>query len=700
VPAGAYGLTARVGATPDERVKETCSMTVRMSRRDVLKGMLAALPSRVRGLSVAGALPQRPAGADRWTLPGKRPVRIVENEWIALADGTRLASRLWIPAGADREPVPVVWNYLPYRLRDGTRAYDDKWGQQLAQYGIAYARVDVRGTGDSHGVIVDEYALPELNDGVECIAWLARQPWSNGAVGMRGLSWGGINTLQIAAMQPPALKAIMPMGCCDIRYTDDAHYIGGALARTNFQWGLSFKGTMAGPPDPEIVGPEWETMWRRRLEATPNILATWLSHQHNDAYWQRGSIATDYSAITCPVYVVGGWQDTYTNVVGRFLEKLKTPRKALIGPWGHTYPDTAPTGLDWAHEEVRWWEHWLKGIDTGIMDEPMLRVFMPYSTAEQAGVAETPGRWVAEQVWPSPRTRARVWHLDAGRLSSTAGSRSHLRYTAKTIVGLTKPEWLNVGPGEQTADDRRSLTFDSAPLQADLEILGYPAAKIRVSADVPVAKLAVRLTEVQPDGKSWLVSYALRNLTHRTSHERPAALTPGEFYDVDLKLFMVAHRFRKGSRIRVAISESLWPLVWPSPTPVTLTIALGASTLALPVRPPEAVEARWKIPIIYNQRPAAAPRLDVQGPDSDGRITVRLGAQTAEITAGRPNSCAWRDTRTRTWKRGEADYTVVSAFELTSTEQEFHLTESLRAKKGDALIFEREKVSTIKRDLV
>ena len=265
--------------------------------------------------------------------------------------------------------------------------------------------------------MVDEYALPELNDGVECIAWLARQPWSNGAIGMRGLSWGGINALQIAAMAPPALKAIMPMGCCDMRYTDDAHYIGGALGRTNFQWGMSFKSVMAGPPDPRIVGPEWESMWRQRLEATPPILATWVSHQRNDAYWQRGSIATDYSAIRCPVYVVAGWMDTYANVVGRLLEKLQTPRKALIGPWGHTYPDAgAPIGLDWAHEEVRWWEHWLKGIDTGIMDEPMLRVYMPYRTAPEAAATEIPGRWVAEQVWPTRRTQPYVSYLDAGCL--------------------------------------------------------------------------------------------------------------------------------------------------------------------------------------------------------------------------------------------------------------------------------------------
>ena len=155
-------------------------------------------------------------------------MRVVENEWIPMADGARLGARLWIPEGAERTPVPVVLEYIPYRKRDAYRGRDNRWGPQLAQYGVAYARVDVRGSGDSDGVMVDEYAPPELNDGVAVIAWLARQPWSNGSVGMRGISWGGINTLQVAAMAPPELKAIMPMGCCDIRFTADAHSIGGA----------------------------------------------------------------------------------------------------------------------------------------------------------------------------------------------------------------------------------------------------------------------------------------------------------------------------------------------------------------------------------------------------------------------------------------------------------------------------------------
>ena len=226
---------------------------------------------------------------------------MIENEWVALKDGTQLSARLWLPDDADTVPAPVVCEYIPYRKRDLYRTHDDLWGRELAQYGVAYARVDARGSGDSQGILVDEYLDQELNDGVEVIAWLARQPWSNGSVGMRGISWGGINTLQIAALAPPELKAIMPMCCTDTRYTDDAHYIGGALGFTDLQWGVQFKAVMAMPPDPAIVGERWREQWR----AAPRRVArrSWKSGSRISAtmpIWQRGSVSDRLPAHQVP----------------------------------------------------------------------------------------------------------------------------------------------------------------------------------------------------------------------------------------------------------------------------------------------------------------------------------------------------------------------------------------------------------------
>jgi putative CocE/NonD family hydrolase len=699
-----------------------------ISRRDAVLRTLAAAPALAAAWSFGA---RKSPGKAPWQLPPKRQVRVVENEWIPMADGVRLGARLWIPEGAERTPVPVVLEYIPYRKRDAYRSRDDRWGPQLAQYGIAYARVDVRGSGDSDGIMVDEYAPPELNDGVAVIAWLARQPWSNGSVGMRGISWGGINTLQVAAMAPPELKAIMPMGCCDIRFTDDAHYIGGALGLTNFQWGVQFKIVMSAPPDPEIVGPEWAEMWRRRADATPAILAEWVSHQHYDAYWQRGSIAVDYKRIKCPVYVVDGWIDTYSNVIGRLLEHLTVPRKGLIGAWGHNYPDAVNPGpgLDWAYEEIRWWQQWLLGIDTGIMDEPMLRAYLPEATPSEVYPKDVPGRWVAEPVWPSPRLVPAVWHLNpAGKLSRTAARPESVHYVADKIVGVDKLQWLPFPPSglpsEQSRDDGNSLVFDSPPLESDIEILGYPLANIRVAANVAVAKLAVRLTEVTPENKSWLVSYGLLNLAHRASHEHPSALKPGEFYDVELKLFMVAHRFKRGHRIRIALSESLWPLVWPSPQIATLTFELGTSSVILPVRPAPKREAPFPIPVLPpTAQPYAgvlgAPPADTAHRDPEGRLTVkrespegsyvvpevgtalsRGGSELNAITEGDPNSCIWSQEIVSGFKRGDWDCRMVARYEITSSPDDFLLKESLKLTNSGEIFFEQETVSKIGRNLL
>jgi putative CocE/NonD family hydrolase len=682
-------------------------------------------PTR-RALIAAAAAPAFAGLADRaaaagWFLPPAGGVTETEHVWIPMSDGVRLSARLFRPDTADKAPVPAILEYIPYRKRDGYRGHDSAWGPQLATRGFAYVRVDVRGSGDSEGVLVDEYDLPELSDGEAIIAWIARQPWCSGAVGMRGISWGGINTLQVASRRPPALKAILVLGTTDTRYGNDAHYVGGALGHTNLQWAIAFKSVMAGPPDPANVGPAWEAMWRQRLAATPAITRTWLSHQTNDAYWKRGSLDQDWGAILVPTYVVSGWQDSYSNPVGRILEHLKVPKKGLIGPWGHTYPWTAtPMSLDWAVEELRWWTQWLKGADTGIMAEPMLRAFMPYATWSETRPQEIPGRWVAEQAWPSRAVTPRVFHLSAGGLADRPGPAQTATVVGDKVVGLTKPEWIDRPPIDQGLDDARSLTFDSPPLTDDLEILGYPSFRVRVAADVPVAKLAVRLTEVTPDGKSWLVSYGLKNLTHRSSDSDPAPLAPGKSYDLDISLMMVGHRFRKGSRIRVAISENLWPLAWPSPKVATLSLALDHSSLSLPVRTPETTPAPFPIPIRHAPADTATPIPAVTtAPISPGHFRIELDAppapftwpdiktttarghwETVELIEGQPNSGLWRQKVTSSWTRDAWDCQVTAVIELRSTETEFLLTESLSATQSGQVIFERSEDARIPRNLV
>jgi len=291
-----------------------------------------------------------------------RPVREIMTQWIPMPDGVRLAARIWLPVDAEQDPVPALLEYLPYRRRDGTSYRDSVTQPYMAGHGYAAVRVDIRGSGDSEGLLLDEYDQPELDDGVQVIAWLARQPWCNGRVGMWGNSWGGINALQVAALQPPALAAILPIGFADDRYHGDCHFMGGCMLEGNISWGGSFFAGRSLPPDPAVVGARWRDMWLQRLEHAQPPPATWLAHQRRDAYWRAASVCEDYGRIRVPVYAVNGWQDSYARNILPLLERLAVPKKALIGPWAHSWPHLARPGpaIGFLQEALRWWDHWLK----------------------------------------------------------------------------------------------------------------------------------------------------------------------------------------------------------------------------------------------------------------------------------------------------------------------------------------------------
>jgi uncharacterized protein len=693
------------------------------------RSFLATMAGCAAVLGASGATAR--VNKKNWSLPQKNSFRVVENEWIPMKDGVRIGVRLWIPTTADHEPVPVVLEQIPYRKRDLERPRDDGWANQFVPYGFAFARADIRGSGDSEGLLLDEYLQQEQDDAVEIIAWLARQPWCSGAVGMRGISWGGFACFQVAALHPPALKAIMPQCATDNRYTDDAHYVGGALTLDMYDWGTEFKNVMVASPDPAISGERWRSLWLQRLEATPPVLATWLSHQRFDSYWQHGSIAADYSLVRVPTYVVGGQIDSYRDFLPRTLSHLKVPRKGLMGPWGHKYPQIADPGpgLDWVTEEVRWWTQWLKGVDTGIMAEPMFRAYMEYQTASEVWPRDTPGRWVSEAQWPPLHAGAVTFHLNGDGVLGTAASPDRVVVVkSDETLGLTKREWFpwNMSidlPPDQTPDDARSVCFDSAPLTEDVEILGNPRLRVRLSSNQRVAKLVARINEVTPDGKSWSVSYGVLNLTHRDGHSQPAALDPGRSYDIDLSCYFTAHRFKKGSRIRVALSESLWPLLWPSPLPVELSIVAGVSTLNLPTRWLDTVDVPMSVEMLKDRikkEDDSGSRFEItqMGPDVHGRVTLHkrlrdlpetiadIGTTVSggsdwymSIQEGDPNSCVWQLEWWSDISRGDWVTRTRSTVELSSTPTQFLVKESMTAWEGEKQVFHKSWDNKIPRDL-
>lgn len=572
----------------------------------------------------------------RTTFP--HPVTVIETLWLTLADGTRLAAKVWLPESAlQGAPVPVLLEYLPYRLRDGTRTRDQGLHMYVAGHGYACVRLDIRGTGDSDGIITDEYSMQEQLDGVEAIALLAAMPWSDGQVSMIGISWGGFNGLQIAARQPPALRSIITVGSTDDRYATDIHWIGGCLSKDNFDWSSTMFAGNDLPPDPQVVGERWREMWQARLAANRPWILDWLQHQRRDAYWKQGSVCEDFSAVQVPVYAVSGWADNYSEAVPRLLAGLSVPRLGLVGPWAHSFPHdvTVEPAIGWLQEVVRWLDHWMKGLDTGMMDEPMYRVWMQESLPPQTCYAARPGRWVAEDIWPSPRIEAQRLALGAGGVLGGTGE-GEARICSPLWVGLGAGEVGRYGgdadwPGDQREDDGGSVVFTGPPLAERLEILGAAQLHLRFSSDKPQALVAVRLNDVAPDGRVARVALGVLNLTHRDSHEHASALEPGRVYDAVVDLDDIAHAFPAGHRIAVSLSTTYFPIAWPSPELATLTVHLGASALDLPVRPSRDGDAALPVfgpaeeapqtPSIAHEVPQA-PRRQVTRDLLSGRMQV------------------------------------------------------------------------------
>ncbi len=666
-----------------------------------------------------------------------RSIQAIEHTWIPLPDGTRLAARMWRPTDAEENPVPAILEYIPYRKRDFTRGRDERMHPYVAGHGYATVRVDLRGTGESEGVLTGEYTEQELADGEAVIAWLAEQPWCTGDVGMTGISWGGFNALQLAARRPPALKAILTLCSTDDRYADDAHYMGGCLLNENQIWGSIFTMFAAYPPDPDLVGDRWRDMWLERLDALKCYPAEWLRHQRRDEFWRHGSVCEDYDAIDCPVYAVGGWADGYSNAVPRLLAGLSGPRKGLVGPWSHAFPHDSRPGpsIGFLQEAIRWWDHWLKGRDTGIMDEPTYRVWMQESVRPRPQYKTRPGRWVAEPTWPSPTVETRRLHLNADGLGREPEPTTERSIRSPLTTGGQSGVWCAFGadgelPGDQRSDDGQSLTFDSAPLTDDLELLGAPVVELDVAADHPAGMVAVRLCEVFPDGASARLTYGLVNLSHRKSHEDPEPMTPDERTRVRIQLNDCAQSIPAGHRLRVAISTSYWPLAWPAPTPTTLSVYTGSSTLDLPERPPRAddealrpFDAPETAPALETAtlRPAqftrtterdlptrtTTARVVSEGDAFDGAVThldaidLDVGyriEQSFRVTDGAPCSAETEIRQQSLLRRGDWTVRLELSTRLTCTADTFRLEAELTAREGEEIVQTREWDETIPRD--
>jgi len=651
--------------------------------------------------------------------------------WIPTRDGTSLSARIWLPEAP--EPVPAILEYIPYRKDDATAPRDEALHGRLAQHGFACVRVDLRGSGDSEGVLEGEYLAQELEDGVDVIAWLAAQPWCNGRVGMIGKSWGGFNGLQIAALAPPALGCVVSVCSTDDRYRDDVHYTGGCVfAQAALSWSTTMLAYTARPPDPAVVGDRWRELWNERLEAIRPFGHDWLAHQRRNAFWRHGSVCEDPAAIRCPVYMVGGWADPYRGAVLRLLAAAPDRVRGLIGPWAHVYPHQGAPGpaIDFLGLCRRLFARHLRDQGAGLDAEPRLRAWMQDAVPPRPGYAERPGRWVAELRWP-PRREPRRLFLTAHGLREQPGAERELVHAGLLEHGSDGPAWLPWGAptdfaSDQRAEDGRSLVFDSAPLARPSEILGEPFVEVDVVPETPTAQLAARLCDVAPDGASTLVTFGLLNLCHRESHAEPRPLVPGEAVRVRVPLTAIAHAFPAGHRLRIALAPCYWPWAWPAPEGLRLRVRVGDAVLALPEREPQPQDEQLpplpppepEPPPAHDQlapvdsqrsvrRDVASGRLESETETSnfgafrlpDGLEYAERGRDTFSVVEGDPLSAEARSRWEIRIERAAWHTRVVAESSMRADAEAFHLEDVVRAFEGGTQVAERRFTATIARDL-
>lgn len=514
--------------------------------------------------------------------------------WIPMKDGTRLAVNLFMPEGAKpSDKFPALLSYLPYRKDDWSLAGD--WDQMafFVRRGYVGARVDVRGNGASEGALPDrEYSDQELKDGLEVIDWLSKQQWSSGTVGMFGISWGGFNSIQLAHLNPPALKAIIAVCATEELFHDDIHYIDNLMHADEFELGMDLMIGMTRAPD----FPTDEDSLKARFDAEP-WFPLYLKHQRDSAFWRRASLAPDhYADYKVPTFMIGGFLDGYRDSIPRFLEKVNAPVKALLGPWNHTWPHDADPGpeVEWRTDAVRWYDYWLKGKQNGVMDEPRFEVYMRHYFPPDPNIHTVPGEWRAEKTFPAADTKIQTMYLAPSHTlafgaSATKASeilKDELKYVPS--IGNEAGFWWGDATADQRPIDAFSLVYDSPPLESDTAILGWPRAFLTVSASAPLADWFARLSDVAPDGSVTLITGAGQSGAQRESWSDPKDLVADETYALPIELHVTSWVFPKGHRIRLAISNAIWPMIWPTPYSMTTSLVLGganASRLELPTVP-------------------------------------------------------------------------------------------------------------------
>lgn len=647
----------------------------------------------------------------------------LENSTLTMRDGVKLAVTYYRPtAKTVGEKFPVLMEMVPYRKDDFFALGDYEYGSYFAKHGYVLARVDVRGTGGSDGKIpVSEYSQAEISDAEELISQFSTMPWSNGKVGMYGISWSAFNALMTAHRKPPALKAIIAAhGSTDLFY-NDVHYIDGALHIDQYAHQIDTDNAMPQSPDYRID----EAYFRDRFDQEPWIF-TWLRQQQDGDFWRQESVK--YKApLEVPAYLIGGLLDGYRDFVLDVAQTSKAPIIAEIGPWNHAWPEYGEPGpnYEWRQKALRWWDYWLKGIDNGILDEPRWTTFMRTGHAPATDLETVPGFWRCDKQWPFEGSSAQRFYLQPQQqLSNTPAAQeaTHtLQYRAGT--GMAAGGWWGEQTGDMAADDAHSLVYDTAPLTEAVDIMGLPHVQLRVVADAPFYQWTVRVEDVAPDGKVSLVSGAIINPSQRMSRLDPAPLIPGQPTLLATNTHFTSWRFKPGHRIRLAVSNAQFPMIWPSPTAGTTGLVLGQNAwLELPLVP-VMNESRQACTLPAPERSDAAPfgeEGEKNGPvflssrneatgdsvfttESDTAWTIRddtfksAEAYRWEVNDATPDKARYQGERTNVFTVGGREITLSTLSVIESDASFFHVTFTKKLQLNGRLVREKTWVDNIPR---
>jgi uncharacterized protein len=548
------------------------------------------------------------------------PVIVLSGIRVRMRDGVELNLRITRPAADGR--YPAVMEYNPYR-RLGAIAADDSGYplvvRYLAERGYVVVQYDLRGTGCSSGFSTDIYSDDERQDGYDMIEWIAAQSWCTGAVGMIGKSYGAVVQWQVAVQNPPHLKAIIVRSANNDVYAEFTNP-GGAIRPWMFEYYAPMMNAYNfAPPFAELTGARWASIWAERLEKSAPWSLGYIRNILQGDYWRRRSLAPGFDRVQCPVYLIEGWPDWYASAELEAFQKLRVPRKVLIGPWGHYYAEEREAfpgpRIDTRPEYLRWFDHWLKGIDTGMMDEPPVTVFVRHWRTPSLLTLQDAGEWQNEAAWPPADVQVTAFHFHAqGELSRTTPAEDGADdYEYRASVGLaagrrglgsTTPFAM---PGDQRADDAYSLLYATPPLDAAMTLLGEPVAVLYVSSTAETAYFHVRLCDVAPDGPVALIADGGLLASHRNSHEVPEPMVPGQVYELRIALRHTAYRIATGHCLRVAISSADFQNAWPTGIAARNTIHRGGAHASRVILPLAASHRRTLAPPSFQDSPHRLP---------------------------------------------------------------------------------------------